>query len=234
MDQSFTTACRHRADGQQRDGPDLAVRPGDRDPAQPRRGGAVGARSGSVRARCLLSCCCGSPRLILPSSTASSSWRTAPQCPAASRPWASPFSRRLAADHANANAQPVRPLKAGAGAVARARAAGQCSRAGKCIIGAVLLARGDEIGPDAIVLEGPAVGGRYAGDGAEPTGALVGRTVAEVERHLVLDALRQRSAIAPVPRAPWGPGCARCATILANTAAAMCRSRRRAVAAATS
>ena len=55
----------------------------------------------------------------------------------------------------------------------------------------MLLAEGDEIGPQAIMLQGAAVGGRNSGHhGAETKRALVGRTVAEAERHLILDTLR--------------------------------------------
>ncbi len=57
-----------------------------------------------------------------------------------------------------------------------------------CIHRAVLLASGDEIGPEAILPQGNAIAGRAR----EPAAALplVGRTVAEVERHLILETLQ--------------------------------------------
>jgi two-component system, response regulator FlrC len=101
-----------------------------------------------------------------------------------------PLSRHFAAKHAKANGLPVRPLSEAA--LARLRAhpwQGNVRELENCIHRAVLLASGDQIGPDAIVLQGAAVGGRHSGHGAEGIGALVGRTVAEVERHLILDTL---------------------------------------------
>ena len=57
-----------------------------------------------------------------------------------------------------------------------------------CVHRAVLLASGDEIGPEAILLQGGAPGRpRDAGRRRSP---LVGRTVAEVERDLILDTLQ--------------------------------------------
>jgi DNA-binding NtrC family response regulator len=49
----------------------------------------------------------------------------------------------------------------------------------------VLLAAGDEIDADAVALGAPATG---AGPGG--TGSLVGRTVADVERDLIIDTLK--------------------------------------------
>ena len=62
-------------------GPDLAVRPGDRDLAQPRRGAAAGAERDRARpaGACSHSCCCGRPSRPTPCCTASSSSTTAPQ-----------------------------------------------------------------------------------------------------------------------------------------------------------
>jgi DNA-binding NtrC family response regulator len=58
-----------------------------------------------------------------------------------------------------------------------------------CIHRAVLLAMGDEIGPEAIVLQRGANSARAASAHGAGAAALVGRTVAEVERHLILDTL---------------------------------------------
>jgi DNA-binding NtrC family response regulator len=103
-----------------------------------------------------------------------------------------PLSAHFAAKYARANGLPVRPLSDAA--LARLRAQpwkGNIRELENCIHRAVLLATGDAIDPDAIVLPGAALGGRNAGHhGGEGTGALVGRTVAEVERHLILDTLR--------------------------------------------
>ena len=101
-----------------------------------------------------------------------------------------PLSRHFVAKYARANGLPVRPL--GDAALARLRAhawQGNVRELENCIHRAVLLATGDEIGPDAIVLQGAAVGGRNSGHRGDGTGALVGRTVAEVERHLILHTL---------------------------------------------
>jgi DNA-binding NtrC family response regulator len=102
-----------------------------------------------------------------------------------------PLGCHFAAKYAKANGLPVRPLSEAALARLRAHAwQGNVRELENCIHRAVLLAAGDEIGPDAIVLQGAAVGGRNSGDhGPEGAGALVGRTVAEVERHLILDTL---------------------------------------------
>jgi DNA-binding NtrC family response regulator len=58
-----------------------------------------------------------------------------------------------------------------------------------CIHRAVLLASGDEIGPEAIMLQGGASGARATSAPGDGAAALVGRTVADVERHLILDTL---------------------------------------------
>ena len=102
-----------------------------------------------------------------------------------------PLSRHFAAKYAKANALSVRPLNEAALARLRAHSwPGNVRELENCIHRAVLLAGGDAVGPEAIVLQGAAVGGRNSGHhGAEGTGALVGRTVAEVERHLILDTL---------------------------------------------
>jgi DNA-binding NtrC family response regulator len=53
---------------------------------------------------------------------------------------------------------------------------------------AVLLSSGDQIGTDAVMLNGLAKAGA-AGDG-KSAGALVGRTVADVERDLIIETLQ--------------------------------------------
>src|SRR5690606_3533205 len=102
-----------------------------------------------------------------------------------------PLARHFVAKYASANGLPVRPLSEAALARLRAHAwKGNIRELENCIHRAVLLATGDEIGPDAIVLQG-AGGAERSGGGhaAGSAGALVGRTVAEVERHLILDTL---------------------------------------------
>jgi two-component system, response regulator FlrC len=103
-----------------------------------------------------------------------------------------PLGRYFAARYASASGLPPRPLSELALARLRAHAwPGNVRELENCVHRAVLLARGDEIGPEAIVVQGAAVGGRNAGaHGAAGKSALVGRTVAEVERHLILDTLR--------------------------------------------
>jgi DNA-binding NtrC family response regulator len=103
-----------------------------------------------------------------------------------------PLSCHFAAKYTKANGLPVRPLSEAALTRLRAHAwQGNVRELENCIHRAVLLATGNEIGPDAIVLQGAAVGGRNAGDhGPGAAGALVGRTVADVERHLILDTLQ--------------------------------------------
>jgi two-component system, response regulator FlrC len=103
-----------------------------------------------------------------------------------------PLGRYFAAKYARANGLPARPLSEAALARLRAHAwPGNVRELENCIHRAVLLAAGDEIGPVAIMLQGAAVGSRKSGrHGADGKGALVGCTVAEVERHLILDTLR--------------------------------------------
>jgi DNA-binding NtrC family response regulator len=102
-----------------------------------------------------------------------------------------PLGRHFAAKYAAANGMPARPLSDAALARLRAHAwKGNIRELENCIHRAVLLASGDQIGPDAIVLQVTGGGARNGGhQGGESTGALVGRTVAEVERHLILDTL---------------------------------------------
>ncbi|HET6520096.1 MAG TPA: sigma-54 dependent transcriptional regulator [Geminicoccaceae bacterium] len=113
-----------------------------------------------------------------------------------------PLTRAFIAKYARLNGLPERPL--GREALERLRRhpwRGNVRELENCLHRAVLMAGGDEIGPDAILLQGqpgagPAAGGVAAraeaggGTGGGGTGALVGRRVAEVERDLILDTLR--------------------------------------------
>jgi two-component system, response regulator FlrC len=101
------------------------------------------------------------------------------------------LSRHFSAKYARANGLVARPLSETALARLRAHTwPGNVRELENCIHRAVLLSRGEEIGPEAIVLQGAAVGGRNSGAPGEGKSALVGRTVAEVECHLILDTLR--------------------------------------------
>ena len=88
------------------------------------------------------------------------------------------------------------------------------------------MAQGDEIGPEAILTPdgdrldlaktAPAVA--HATFAAEQvTRALVGRTVADVERDLILETLNIAWATAPMPRIFSASRSARCATSSTNT-----------------
>ncbi len=117
------------------------------------------------------------------------------------------LAEHFAAKYAKANGLGVRPLSTDARAALKARAwPGNVRELENAIHRAVLLADGSEIGPDAIrTPDGAAYGpGPSATDGAAARaaaaattaeaaliagGALVGRTVAEVEQDLILDTL---------------------------------------------
>jgi two-component system, response regulator FlrC len=102
-----------------------------------------------------------------------------------------PLGRHFSAKYARANDLAARPLSEAALCRLRAHAwPGNVRELENCIHRAVLLARGAQIGPEAIVLQGAAVGGRNSGGHGDRKSALVGRTVADVERHLILDTLR--------------------------------------------
>ncbi len=93
----------------------------------------------------------------------------------------------FARKYARANGLPERPLSAAA--LARLRAHGWRGNARElenCIHRAVLLATGARIEPDALLLSG-------AARAAAAAPSLVGRTVAEVERDLILETLRHTS-----------------------------------------
>ncbi|HUH84370.1 MAG TPA: sigma-54 dependent transcriptional regulator [Stellaceae bacterium] len=103
----------------------------------------------------------------------------------------------LLADHfakkfAEVNTLPVRPLAPGVQEMlAQHSWRGNVRELENTLHRAVLLARGDTIGPDAIMLNGPKPGAEpAAATGAAGKAAMVGRTVADVERDLILDTLQ--------------------------------------------
>ena len=102
----------------------------------------------------------------------------------------------LLADHfakkfAEVNVLPVRPLAPGVHEMlAQHSWRGNVRELENTLHRAVLLARGDAIGPDAIMLNGPKPGAEPAAAGAAGKPAMVGRTVADVERDLILDTLQ--------------------------------------------
>ncbi|QIJ76687.1 AAA domain-containing protein [Methylobacterium sp. NI91] len=109
------------------------------------------------------------------------------------------LTAHFARKYAELNGLPLRPLAREAQAlVARNPWPGNVRELENTIHRAVLLAQGSEIGPDAILspegesLAAPAVSGpveRAASAAEAATRGLVGRTVAEVERDLILDTL---------------------------------------------
>ncbi|MCF8480245.1 MAG: sigma-54 dependent transcriptional regulator [Rhodospirillum sp.] len=109
------------------------------------------------------------------------------------------FARRFA----DQNAVPNRPLSEKARIILRSHGwRGNVRELENTLHRAVLLASGDEIGPDAIMLTGaqgaPGTGpygdgnggGGTGGDPAASAAGLVGRTVADVERDLIIDTLK--------------------------------------------
>jgi two-component system response regulator FlrC len=104
----------------------------------------------------------------------------------------------LLADHfakryAEMNAVPTRPLAAGVHELlVHHHWRGNVRELENTIHRAVLLARGTEIGPDAIMLTAPRPGAEANTIAASVAGkaGLVGRTVADVERDLILDTLQ--------------------------------------------
>ena len=99
------------------------------------------------------------------------------------------LAQHFAAKYAKANGLPPRPVTAAALARLRAHGwRGNVRELENCLHRAVLLASGDAIDAEAILLPGGA-----AKQASRPTGAaatLVGRTVADVERDLIMDTLR--------------------------------------------
>jgi DNA-binding NtrC family response regulator len=99
--------------------------------------------------------------------------------------------------YAEANGVPARPIAAATRDLLRAHAwRGNVRELENTMHRAVLLAKGEQIGPEAILLTGnlredpaPAAANGAAGAAASKAG-LVGRTVADVERDLILDTLQ--------------------------------------------
>ena len=94
----------------------------------------------------------------------------------------------FAAKYAKANGLPLRPFSEAA--LARLRQQpwkGNVRELENCVHRAVLMASGDAIGPEAILLAGQR---RQARAGRRRRAAEVGRTVADVERALILDTLQ--------------------------------------------
>ena len=99
-----------------------------------------------------------------------------------------PLCDHFALKYAKANGAPMRPLSEPA--LARLRQQpwrGNVRELENCIHRAVLLASGDEIGPEAVLAP---VGGPGRARDAAATPARVGRTVAAVERDLILETLQ--------------------------------------------
>ncbi len=102
------------------------------------------------------------------------------------------LARHFAARHAQANGLPVRPLSEAALARLRAHGwRGNVRELDNCLHRAVLLASGATIDADAILLPNGAA--RPAAERSTDRQALVGRTVADVERDLIIDTLRHTS-----------------------------------------
>ena len=96
------------------------------------------------------------------------------------------LARHFAARYTAINRLPHRPLGSAAMALLKSHYwRGNVRELENCMHRAVLLAMGDEIGADDLVLQG-----NVAPDGSGAAQPLVGRTVAEVERDLILKTLR--------------------------------------------
>jgi two-component system response regulator FlrC len=102
------------------------------------------------------------------------------------------LATHFAKKYAELNAVPVRPLAAGITEMLTHHSwRGNVRELENTLHRAVLLARGDEIGPDAIMLAPPKAGGEASAvAGIAGKSTLVGRTVADVERDLILDTLQ--------------------------------------------
>jgi len=106
------------------------------------------------------------------------------------------LGEHFARKYADVNHLPVRPLSAAARAALRAQQwPGNVRELENTLHRAVLLAVGDEIGPEAVMVDmergvaSGAMGDAGAGSDGGTVG-LVGRTVADVERDLIIDTLR--------------------------------------------
>jgi DNA-binding NtrC family response regulator len=99
-----------------------------------------------------------------------------------------PLAEHFAAKYAQANGLPPRPLSAAALArLGQQPWKGNVRELENCVHRAVLMASGEVIGPEAILLQGSAGTRQRA---AAAGGPLVGRTVADVERALIIDTLQ--------------------------------------------
>ncbi len=98
------------------------------------------------------------------------------------------LARHFAARHARDNGTAQRPLAPAALAKLRAHGwRGNVRELDNCVHRAVLLASGDSIGAEAILLQGSQ---RQAAAAAAAPAGLVGRTMADVERDLIIGTLR--------------------------------------------
>lgn len=148
------------------------------------------------------------------------------------------LAQHFARKYADANGVPLRPISADARRVLTTnRWQGNVRELENTMHRAVLMASGDEIGPDAILSPDgdrldltktpPAVA--HATFAAEQvTRALVGRTVADVERDLILETLKHCPATGRTPRTSSASRSAPFATSSTNTPTTVSRSRRRA------
>ena len=101
-----------------------------------------------------------------------------------------PLADHFAKKYAELNGVAVRPLAAGVREMlARHAWRGNVRELENTIHRAVLLGRGDELGPDAIMLSATQAGADAVAAAAAKPG-LVGRTVADVERDLILETLQ--------------------------------------------
>ena len=104
-----------------------------------------------------------------------------------------PLAEHFAARYADLNDVPRRPLSGEAAEKLRAYDwPGNVRELENAMHRAVLLSSGDEIGADAVMLstEEGGTGGAHAQENGDGTQALVGRTVADVERELIIDTLQ--------------------------------------------
>jgi len=105
-----------------------------------------------------------------------------------------PLAEHFIKKYAEANGVPARPLSPEALNKLRSHGwRGNVRELENAMHRAVLLAQGDSIDPDAVQLSGPSTGARPTATAAAPGTAggagLVGRTVADVERDLILETL---------------------------------------------
>lgn len=104
-----------------------------------------------------------------------------------------PLAEHFAARYADLNDVPRRPLSGEAAEKLRAYDwPGNVRELENAMHRAVLLSSGDEIGADAVMLstEEGGTGSAHAQENGDGTQALVGRTVADVERELIIDTLQ--------------------------------------------